>query len=513
MQRNTEPKNILTKSIGAGIGAILHGKSDYFVLEHKGGSKSWRPGQTKEVIVNYIEFGRSSQCGIRFSEEDQYVSRRHAAIRKENGNWVLINLSTTNQTLLNGHAVDRQWYLKSGDQIQLSAHGPVFSFLIPAQNKASTIGLTRRLSLFRQQALRPYKNTLIVLSVLLVFMLVGGGVLLYNQSQKTNLLETKNKKLELQNQKLAEILHGYVNRQQIQEEQFTKEINANKAKSTATINSLMSRLENVEKEWTHIPQKISEPSLKTDSIKRNELMSLFKNVAYVEVNGIQLTTPDGKQVKYDRGWSGTGFLTHDGYFITARHVVEPWYFSDTADIDFFTISILDASYKIKIEGELDATFPDGKKLVLNLNRFQIDRSADVYEKILSEDVVYYFRSAITSPYDLAYVKTDYHDGLLVDKSLSENLSVQTDLFVIGYPLGLGSSDRSKLNPFVGKTVVSMNGLEQGCIITSPRNFDHGNSGGPVVILEKDKYYVVGVVSATLGPVIGRIIPISYLKNN
>lgn len=87
------------------------------------------------------------------------VSRRHAAIVRDGENWKLVQLSQTNKTFLNGHPVTTEWYLQNGDEIQLSVNDPKLGFIIPQGAKAKTgsIALSRRLSLFRQQALRPYK--------------------------------------------------------------------------------------------------------------------------------------------------------------------------------------------------------------------------------------------------------------------------------------------------------------------------------------------------------------------
>ena len=54
--------------------------------------------------------------------------------------------------------------------------------------------------------------------------------------------------------------------------------------------------------------------------------------------GYQITDPNGETGIVEvgdtfleekvKGISGTGFLLNDGTFVTARHVVEPWYYGD-----------------------------------------------------------------------------------------------------------------------------------------------------------------------------------------
>ncbi|MCR4860724.1 MAG: FHA domain-containing protein, partial [Bacteroidales bacterium] len=131
----------------------------YYTLVHKVSSQYHKAGESQPIIVDEIELGRDPACQVRFDENFPTVSRRHAAIVKDGDNWKLIQLSQTNTTYLNGHPVQKEWYLQNGDEIQLSTNGPKLGFIIPEGKKGlvSSIGLTARLNLFRQQALRPYK--------------------------------------------------------------------------------------------------------------------------------------------------------------------------------------------------------------------------------------------------------------------------------------------------------------------------------------------------------------------
>ena len=79
-----------------------------------------------------------------------------------------MHLSKTNPTLINGKPVGKEWYLQDGDEIQLSYEGPKIVFIIPLNNNTGTLGLSHRMTLFRQQALRPYKTTILILSMVLV---------------------------------------------------------------------------------------------------------------------------------------------------------------------------------------------------------------------------------------------------------------------------------------------------------------------------------------------------------
>ena len=185
MAQATQPyKRSLSGSIGSGMKSVLGGNDRrFYVLEHKVSSQYHKAGESQRIIVDQIEIGRGHECQVRFDESFTTVSRRHAAIVKDGDNWKLVQLSQTNSTYLNGRRVEKEWYLQSGDEIQLSTNGPKLGFIVPQGDKGlvKSIGLTARMNLFRQQALRPYKIALIVLSIL--FVLAVGGLIAYNVYQ------------------------------------------------------------------------------------------------------------------------------------------------------------------------------------------------------------------------------------------------------------------------------------------------------------------------------------------
>lgn len=215
--RTTKPyKNTLSGSVGAGMGSLFNPSGrKYYILEHKVSSKYHKAGEAQEIIIDNIELGRDSHCQVRFDEKFQTVSRHHARIVKDGDMWKLVQLSKTNSTFLNGRPINTEWYLQSGDEIQLSVNGPKLGFIIPTGNKSTvgSIGLTRRLSLFRQQALRPYKTALSVLSSVLILAVVGLGSWNYFQGEEFDrqmaeaqeLIKKSEEKLALLRQKNTEL--------------------------------------------------------------------------------------------------------------------------------------------------------------------------------------------------------------------------------------------------------------------------------------------------------------------
>ena len=178
METQNSYKRTVAGSVGAGVGAIFNGSGrSYYILEHKTSSKYHTAGESQKIIIDQIELGRDASCQVRFDESFETVSRKHAAIVRDGNNWQLIHLSNSNPTLVNGRPIQGSYYLQSGDEIQLSVGGPRLGFIQPQgkQGLTSSIKLTERMNLFRQQALRPYRRAIWALSALLIAAIIGLG--------------------------------------------------------------------------------------------------------------------------------------------------------------------------------------------------------------------------------------------------------------------------------------------------------------------------------------------------
>ena len=196
----TNYKRTVAGSVGAGMAAVFNASGrQYYILEHKTESLYHHAGESQKIIVDQVELGRDSACQVRFDESFETVSRRHAAIVKDGENWKIIPISQTNSTIVNGQPITTETVLNSGDEIRLSSKGPLMGFIIPQgkQSLVSSIGMTERLSLFRQQALRPYKRGLWALAIILV--LAVAGLVAWNlwQADKfTKAIENKQQPIE-----------------------------------------------------------------------------------------------------------------------------------------------------------------------------------------------------------------------------------------------------------------------------------------------------------------------------
>lgn len=493
-------------SIGAGMGSVFNPSGrKYYILEHKVTTRYHRAGENQEIIVDQIELGRDSHCQVRFDESFSTVSRRHAAIIRDGENWKLIQLSKTNTTLLNGRPIKNEWYLQNGDEIQLSINGPKLGFIVPSGKKSTvgSIGLTKRLSLFRQQALRPYKNAIAVLSCLLLILALGSGYKLYELHKENLKLDAAIAESQKEQQRLAAA-----------NDSIAKEV----VEKGEIINDMKKQMSQFEK---GLKGRVSSASsnVRVKSTNNTELKSCDANVFYIQALGFVITLPSGEKYEIEcgsgdkqlPGWSGTGFLLNDGRFVTARHVVEAWYYPQQGNSVNEKMLMLNAIAHNggSVVAYFGAVSSAGTKFSFNSSQCRINRNND--EEYHTEDgnrlVI-----ASASSLDFATVNTGRSGGLPYDSQASTQLERGTKLTILGFPLGLGANSMNDINPIYGSGIVAADGLQKGVIVTTDTNFERGNSGGPVFYnAPNGQLTVIGVVSAYAGRSTGFIVPIAAIK--
>ncbi len=494
----TNYKRTLTGSVGAGLGSVFNanGKT-YYILEHKVSSKYHHAGEAQEIIVDEAELGRDAKCQVRFDESFSTVSRRHAAIVRDGDNWKLVQLSQTNKTFLNGHPVTSEWYLQNGDEIQLSVNGPKLGFIIPQGAKAKTgsIALSRRLSLFRQQALRPYKAAMTAMAVVIVLLIAGGtGVGIWLGKENARLKEgavLTQTQIEEAQKTLAEA--------QDKQAELSREL----TKTKRDLNKAMKALP------AETTAASAAPEVKAGAKTGNAALdAALPYIYFVYIRKVELSY-EGQTKTINGLGSGTGFLLSDGRFVTARHVVEPWMFpsseDDTQNIAINAIAHSGGTVKCYI----DAYSPTGKQLHFVSTNATTDRSSDKRFAIDGG-------ASIAIPQELsadwASFRTSERGGLTFHNALSRELKMTTELQVLGYPLGMGANSPTDISPIFATAQVAKSGLEHGMIATTNSGYEHGNSGGPVFATTTDgQLLVVGLVSSGAGRGLGLIVPIAAVK--
>lgn len=517
-------KNTLSGSVGAGMGSLFNpGGRRYYILEHKVSSKYHRAGESQEIIVDNIELGRDAHCQVRFDESFKTVSRHHAAIVKDGDNWKLVQISKTNTTLLNGRPVRSEWYLQNGDEIQLAVNGPKLGFIVPSGNKATvgSIGLSRRLSLFRQQALRPYKYAITVLACVLLLCGSAGGYVIYHQG---NTIKEQGKAIadaadkNKNNETLIAELQRIMDNQNGVLDSLHKEIDlANKKAAEANRRAAEAR--------DAIEAKKGEDERFPDFSPSHPYIYFISAQSYIK----------GKEWI---SWSGTGFLLDDGKFVTARHVTTPFYsnsyyikdgvvqlHADANPIQVYMELWLNIKYMLG-EAEIRYTVTSVTGSFEFTDKYVNQDSSKDKVSTLQESFTIVKRNKAgeiedkyTIPagsniiegglgyFDWAYVQTNEKVGLKANRDISVKLKQGTSLYIVGYPHGWGQG-----NPILSTALCSQDGLSRelgGTIMASNDNTEGGNSGGPIFIKGKSGVEVVAIVSGgTYGK--GRFVPIAVI---
>lgn len=459
------------KSIGSTMKSLFNpGTRIYFVLEHKTNSEKHRVGESSNFLSDYVEIGRGNNYAVNFGDDCKTVSRPHAAIsRKENG-WLLTPVSKSNATLVNGGSINSDTQLRNGDEIQLAANGPKISFLIPSNPSIKTLGFTVRFKAAMNEAVRPYKATIIVMAI---FFILGISGLSFYFTTRLNAAER--------------IAASYMSRKpQVDTITVVK-------KDSVTIRQVVT----VSKTSTTAPSA--------------QISDVYPYTYFIKSYKIVINDGTGEHA-YEYGISGTGFLLDNGKFVTARHVIQPWLFPSGSD-DSVSISVNEMVTRGgKAEVFYTAYSPDGTKINLTSDDFEFNDSKDEKKNI----DIWGSTLTLTLPSDdgLDWATTTLAtsgNGLAFDKKLSTSLVASTQLYVLGYPWGKGANSRIDIAPMYSECKVARDGLDNGLIDASNIGIDHGNSGGPVFIKNSSsKYIVVGIVSAERGKQ-GFLVPIDAIK--
>jgi S1-C subfamily serine protease len=483
--RKAERRNV-TNTITAGLKSLQGGGSRFYVIEFKTPTQSIPSNKTQEVIIDYIEIGRAKNCQIRFGEDCRTVSGVHCSITREGKDYYIRHLSKTNPTLVNGKPIADKWYLNSGDEIRLSYDGPLLGFIVPQNNLSSSLPLTRRMDLFRKQALRPFRTAIAVLSVLLFSSVLAGAWYL-------NELNKENMSLRLRDREEKVLLQTQID--------SLRMINS---KNEKLINTLQRNVKDVGRRSERRMPSIS-PTLAAPGSE--DLKQLYGSTYFIYAK--EVVIKGGGETKTREGdWTGTGFLLSDGSFVTARHVIEPWMFvRKMDDEDPLSIENLVASNGGEVTAEFVAVSSTGESFTFKSTSFKVDRSSDETKQIeVDEDKLMVTRASMQS--DWATMKVSGNGTIVADRQLANSIPVGSKLFTLGFPFGLGITDKS-ISPIYSDFTVATSGLMNGFINISGRSFDKGNSGGPVFIKTNDGYVAVGIISAGMGTQ-GMIIPISKI---
>jgi pSer/pThr/pTyr-binding forkhead associated (FHA) protein len=84
-------------------------------------------GNSYKLKDNQLTFGRNMTSDV-ILDTDRFTSREHAKIVKENNEYTLIDLGSTNGTYLNGQKISEPMKLNRGDIIRIGSNEFICNF-------------------------------------------------------------------------------------------------------------------------------------------------------------------------------------------------------------------------------------------------------------------------------------------------------------------------------------------------------------------------------------------------
>lgn len=520
-------KPSFSRSIGQSLSAAF-GKKDgyYFEIEFLSDTASHHLGEKKQMLVDYVEIGRSSNCAVKFKGEgvEAKVSGKHASITRNGGEWTLEHLSKTNSTIINGGSrvirpedSFKKYVLQDGDTIQLAKGGPVVRFVVPKENSMQSLrGKSRGTTFIRNivsQAIAPYKRTInTLIGIIVALAVLWAAYAVYEHIHHQKVVGDLQEKLDKNNMERAEEVSGL--RQAIEEQEVRQ--SEEREALQKQIKEQAAQLSAQRRQLDRVSVSTREPGIDEMMANQNLAADVFFIVAKTVVvfNGEEVEIPyyyrdeSGRVRKGQYGWTATGFLLNDGRFVTARHCVEGWWYAAYNDTNSFAqYARLSATRNdVKIKTYMTAhSSKSGRSLSFTSDQFHIDRSKDHIETIATAEDGTAIKWRFVFPAmegwdptmfatDWAWVQTQHTGTLEADASLSISLASQQKLLVMGFPKGLGVESASRIEPISYQMNVTQPGISSnGCIMHSTGT-DRGNSGGPIFAVKNGKLVVVGIVS-------------------
>lgn len=515
MARATNKLSEGVKAMTTGLRVVGGANVPAYSLEFLTDSKHHPVNSSQTIIVPYVELGRSPECIIKFEDSLTMVSKKHAAIERREEGVFLKQLSKTNQTLLNGRPVIEEWMLTNGDEIQLSASGPRMRYLISV-SKTSDLGVSRRIQLFAQQSLKPYKTAIFGLVFLLLLLTVGGVLLVRNLKSENRKLFSAYSDINEQAKKQQEALSkgdaSFLAYQKVTAEKLA-ESNRQKEKLDKELGNLRSIVKDL-KTTKVSPINSMKPLTPTGTVLPKLIEEAKKHVYFIKMYLTVKGVTEGELVG-----TGTGFMLDDGRFVTTRHSVQPWAFTELEDAEGSDNKwlVINWLYNNRPKGTINLTLevisPENNKIYLSSEKFIINDDKDFYYNKI--DVGYgpgkIQLSSSNNGLDWAFFVVDEKSmkGLRADPLAANTLKTGTVVHILGYAYSLKEGKKEPI-PYYSTANVSQNGLIKGVINVTNLGFAEGNSGGPVFVQKDDQFVSIGLVSAGKGA-LGTIVPISAIK--
>jgi pSer/pThr/pTyr-binding forkhead associated (FHA) protein len=498
---------------------LAGGKSSPFTLEFLTDTGRHAANTSQVVVVPYIELGRDRNCGIRFGEDSPTVSRKHASLERKAGRVNILNLSATNQTLVNGRPVLREWTLNNGDEIQLSADGPRLRF-IGSAGKAP-LAFTARMQLFARQALRPYRYALLGLAALVV-LVTGGAAWLFlrvnaDKDDLRQLAQSIEAQLAAQQQARARgDSVALAERTRLAEKlAVANQENENFQKSLAAQRKVLRALTGSRPAAVPTARAAVAAPSGPDAVvmtRRDAVYAVHVLLTVTDRHGkvLELADEAGRPVRMENYLvgTGTGFVLGDGRFLTARRWVEPWAYprDDKDALPLYVNFVHHNGGKASVR--LVAAAPGGPELTLPGDQFSVNRAAD--RSVVGNFGFGEGKIAVADPAAEAGWASHKVPAQGLAAATGDLPGAGTRVHLLGYEIPADAEMGPAGNPTYARLTLGPAHGATGHRAVGEGRVEPGNFGGPVFVLQNGMPFVAGMLVP--GPDgRGRVVPISRVK--
>lgn len=248
-------------------------------------------------------------------------------------------------------------------------------------------------------------------------------------------------------------------------------------------------------------------------------------VYYIKMDNVAIYDRSGKLIyQFDMSdfVGGTGFLLEDGRFVTARRVVEPWFYYWSTSIgedkkgNIWTLGDLQACVNagLKVEGNFTAYSPaqtsfkfstsemtkSAPKLKKYIETYKVSR---YLRRIVDSSIGIYVYDTKSSAEDWATLgkrdQLNVVDGLKYSASASLSPKSGEDVIILGYPHSDGFSNSLTVNPEQRKNTINSPDLNDVNVIEmATKRFYKGADGAPVLQNIGGVWTVIGILGHTDG---------------
>lgn len=433
-----------------------------FIIEFKTPVSGKIAGEQLKFNVDQIELGRDSGCQVQFDESFSTVSRKHAVIVRDGDRFKIENKSQLNSTYVNGKPVKDAFYLSNGDEIKLSSQGPVAIFKMPNATVSQNM---------QTQRTSTNKTTVNAL----------GG----NPSPKKNYLPW--------------ILAALV---------------------VVLACVALFLFNNKETEKEIVPVEVIKDFASIDEC--------YNAVYYIKLNQISVYDRNMNEVitfNTEDKIGGTGFMLADGQFVTARRVIEPWFYykggvvGNDKNNNVWSYDDLQGLYKngFNIVVSCTAYSPAGTNFQFRNTDFKksertvFDKATDNYLWEPKKFVSRYLAKMKDVKKNLSWLTTNLQDdwatmakvdqlntvkGLVVNKQWGNKPKYGTECVLIGYPMKSNGVSQD-IAPVSSPNAINVSELNIDHVIElSSRRWVEGYDGAPALFFNDGQWTVFGILSSS-----------------